>query len=197
MAFDDSIPGFMKRPELEIIERVASHIQGTIVECGSFWGRSSYAWAHSSPQSQVVCINTWELQFENIREQDRPYINGDLSRILESSFETFKQNTQGLSNLSYIQGSSLGDYSIRADLIFLDSAHTFDHLVKEFEIWRPRLNKGGIVCGHDFNPYADVEVVKAIWNQIYWHDLQIFVPRASSIWFLCDNLRHMQKLGFD
>lgn len=37
--------------------------------------------------------------------------------------------------------------------VFLDDAHTSEHIQQEIDIWRPKIRDGGIIAGHDY--YSD------------------------------------------
>lgn len=42
---------------------------------------------------------------------------------------------------------------VKFDFAYLDAAHDFDSLVVDITHWRPLVNKGGWLCGHDYgNP---------------------------------------------
>jgi len=39
------------------------------------------------------------------------------------------------------------------DLIFLDAQHEYEGIKKDIECWLPKVKKGGIISGHDYNPH--------------------------------------------
>lgn len=43
----------------------------------------------------------------------------------------------------------------KADLIFIDTSHTFDHTTKEIELYEPILRPGGIMAFHDTVTFRD------------------------------------------
>lgn len=39
----------------------------------------------------------------------------------------------------------------KLDFVYVDAAHTFDNILQDIEVWYPKVKKGGILSGHDFN----------------------------------------------
>ena len=37
------------------------------------------------------------------------------------------------------------------DFVYIDAAHTFDNALQDIEVWYPKVKKGGMLSGHDFN----------------------------------------------
>jgi hypothetical protein len=37
-----------------------------------------------------------------------------------------------------------------ADIIFIDANHSYEYVKKDIETYRPKIKKGGILCGHDY-----------------------------------------------
>ena len=38
------------------------------------------------------------------------------------------------------------------DLVFIDAQHCYEGVKKDIENWLPKVKKGGIISGHDYNP---------------------------------------------
>lgn len=38
------------------------------------------------------------------------------------------------------------------DLIFIDAGHGYPNCLEDIAIWKPKIRKGGIICGHDYFP---------------------------------------------
>lgn len=56
------------------------------------------------------------------------------------------------------------------DMVFIDADHTEEAVTEDFNLWKPRVRPGGILCGHDYHSY--IEVQQAIDKQPY--DIQLF-----------------------
>jgi predicted O-methyltransferase YrrM len=47
------------------------------------------------------------------------------------------------------------------DVVFIDLTHTYESVKQDIELWLPKVKKGGILAGHDYeNDWP--EVVKAV-----------------------------------
>ena len=44
-----------------------------------------------------------------------------------------------------------------ADFVFIDADHSFDACLLDCRAWLPVVRPGGLLCGHDYGPYKDVE----------------------------------------
>lgn len=45
------------------------------------------------------------------------------------------------------------------DVVFIDASHNYDSVVKDVQSWRPKVKKGGMLCGHDV---SDTAVKRAV-----------------------------------
>jgi predicted O-methyltransferase YrrM len=36
------------------------------------------------------------------------------------------------------------------DIIYIDADHTYEHCLEDIQLWKPKVKKGGILCGHDY-----------------------------------------------
>ncbi|KAF3361923.1 hypothetical protein PHSC3_001480 [Chlamydiales bacterium STE3] len=176
MPYREDIPGYMPKKDLEIIEALAGSIKenGLIVEVGSYFGRSSWVWAKSSPpHSTVYCIDPW------------PHLDS-VRGIFDVSLEDFKSYVQDCPNVVPIQGYSPHipwTEDLLVDLVFIDGNHFSPHVDNDLQFWSRMLKPTGILCGHDFNPlrYPDVcETVIRLAQESGW-PLRIF--EGSTIWY--------------
>ena len=54
-----------------------------------------------------------------------------------------------MKGLSWEMASNFEDGSI--DFVFIDAGHKYESVVKDINAWLPKLKKGGIISGHDYN----------------------------------------------
>ncbi|MGK5594324.1 MAG: class I SAM-dependent methyltransferase [Parachlamydiaceae bacterium] len=177
MPYREDIPGYMPKKDLEVIENLAGCLpeNSCMVEVGSYYGRSSWAWAKSVPSSCIVyCIDPWP--------------HSDLVQgIFDASLDDFESYLKDCPNVIPVQGLSPHipwDDKQFVDLVFIDGNHFSPHVNDDLECWAKRLTPSGILSGHDFNPtrYPDVcEAVIALSKELRW-PLRLF--SNSTIWYL-------------
>ena len=139
--YDLTIPGWMFEEELIQIERWANEVpeNGVIMEIGSWYGRSAYAWAKSChPSVHVYCV---DIFYDPLTDTD--------------FHDAFNENTKDAHNITSIVAPcpyfKYSKYVDRAtDIFFVDSEHNnpADWAVIEFGM--KNLKSGGLLCGHDF-----------------------------------------------
>jgi hypothetical protein len=132
-----------------------------IVEIGSWQGQSII---HLCQQLQdigktaiVRCVDTFR------GEQNQPAHLEIVAGHGGSVLGKFTENIEaaGVSDMIQVTvGDSAESASIFADgsmdLIFIDSAHDYESVVKDLAAWYPKLKPTGIFAGHDY-PYEDVQ----------------------------------------
>lgn len=137
-----------RRAELDWLAEQASR-RKIIAEVGSYKGTTARAMADNTA-GLVYCIDTFEGSVGEV----------EMRRELDSHpegwlLETFKKNTEGLSNvLIYVMDSLFAarlfaDAGQRFEMIFLDASHDYDSVAADIRAWMPLLAPGGILCGHD------------------------------------------------
>jgi len=63
------------------------------------------------------------------------------------------------------------------DFVFLDADHRYDAVVADIRLWRPKVRRGGLLCGHDFTA-GWPSVVRAVAENVP----KVKVHEASTIW---------------
>lgn len=197
MPYDLRVPGWMKEYDLQVIEKLARRIppNGSMVEIGSFLGRSSVAWAMSArPSVLITCIDLWSKPgyFEK-RDRNRP--DGDLSAYTGAYEGTFRAMTGSFPNVTGIRGNSTAEYGLwDQDLVFLDGDHHFGAVKADLANWSQRLKTGGLLCGHDFGPDDPIKgVVHAVMSYSFNNNCHIFCPAHSRIWMLVTDPDHLKQ----
>jgi hypothetical protein len=152
---DLSIPGQMAPAELDRLARLARGVppNGCIVEVGSLFGLSSRTLAKNALTSVTVyCIDSW------VREPWMSFVEQQAGQVL--SFESFRNNVAGISNIIPLRGYSPRDvigWQRTVDLVFEDSVHSNPVLHENLSFWARFVRPGGIICGHDYcDEFPDV-----------------------------------------
>ncbi|NNF80508.1 MAG: hypothetical protein HKN05_20995, partial [Rhizobiales bacterium] len=156
MPYNLEIPGQVSETQLKAIELVASLVpkDGTVVEVGSLFGRSSWAWAKSvDPFVSVNCIDPW-VGNEGVRGLEQQL-------GIKYGLEQFEEYTKDCENLTALKGFSPIDFQgwdKDIDLYYEDAVHNDPVLSQNLDFWTSKLKPEGIVCGDDYRPrFADVQ----------------------------------------
>jgi hypothetical protein len=128
---------------------------GTIVEIGSWKGRSSVVCSHAAHWrgATLFCVDHWA---GNLSEGvNHPTVS--MARQ-ENIFALFEANMQrfGYPNFRALRGDSVAigqnwQRSRLIDVLFLDAATDFGSVLANLQTWTPHLRMGGIVCGINWN----------------------------------------------
>jgi len=135
---------------------VTKFIEGNFVEIGSWKGRSAAYMAveifNSKKNINFYCVDTWKGSLEH---EEMDCIKSD------SLYEEFLNNIQPVSDIiKPIRKSSIeaaNDFEDNFfDFIFIDAAHDYESVKQDLLAWYPKLKKGGIFAGHDYDPFWGV-----------------------------------------
>ena len=155
MPYRLDIPGQISEFQLRAIEAVATLVPegGCVVEIGSLFGLSSWAWAKSVPVSATVhCVDPWDGN-EGVRQLEQ--VHG-----IKYGIEQFGKYLADCDNVVPIQAYSpdgVQDWSRPVDLYYEDAVHNDPVLSQNIDFWTAKLTPNGIVCGDDYRPrFPDV-----------------------------------------
>ena len=149
------IPGWMQDIELYWLEEQAKFYD-TIVEIGSWKGRSSYALA-SNCEGKVYCVDHYQGGYS-----DTYSVNGDekaKKEFLKHMRPFLKSGKATLLEMTSEEAAAKCDG--RVDMVFIDGAHDYASVKKDIMAWLP--NTRLLMCGHDY----DVEDVKKAVDEIF------------------------------
>lgn len=128
---------------------------GSMIEIGSYKGQSTVYMAveivNSNKNINFYAIDTWEGSAENI-DKSSPHFNININEL----YFTYLKNIASVSK--YIR--SIKSNSIEAsksfdnesvDIVFIDACHEYSCVHEDILAWLPKVKKGGILAGHDYN----------------------------------------------
>lgn len=123
------------------------------VEIGSYAGESSTLFANNV--KKLYCVDTWSDEHLPQFEEGQ-----NTSAEIES---IFRERTSYIVNIHILKMTSeeaskkFEDESI--DFVYLDGGHTTLDITSDSSVWYPKLKKGGIFSGHDYNSFTVSQVV--------------------------------------
>lgn len=159
--------GFMSKEELEWLAERAKECK-TIIEVGSWHGRSSAAIGDNLPDGSVLyCIDTWNgsKDEQNTHHASAKFMDGDHAfyEFLQNNFELINDGKIIPIRMSSKNASALlTEKSIKADIIFIDAGHTKDEVIDDIKNWLPLVKEDGTLSGHDYIQVNYMQVKEAV-----------------------------------
>lgn len=164
------IHGWMSEEELSFLAEVAEKSK-TIIEVGSYRGRSARAMADNSPDDCIIhCVDPWNFQiFWN---------TGNIQTVDHNDFGVFYMNLNDhlKSGKVKFHATNWENYypDYQADFIFIDGDHTYDAATFDIGKALHYIKPGGLIAGHDYNwesvkravdqYFPEVNVRDTIWS---------------------------------
>jgi predicted O-methyltransferase YrrM len=123
----------------------------TLIEVGTYKGQSfSYL--------IVEAINAGKtFDFIAIDACPWPDVEPDFTRNMEPLKDHYRTLFGGD---SFDRANDFEDGSI--DFVFLDANHSYEFISKDIAAWLPKIKKGGILAGHDYDPKDWPGVIQAV-----------------------------------
>lgn len=151
------IQGWFKHEDVYDFLIEKTPIGGTILELGAWLGKSSSYLADNAGDRTVIIVDSWKGSPNELGSTHRLATMTDI-------YEIFKEN-MGDRKYIPIRGESkdvCGNFDDEVlDVVFIDATHTYEAVKDDINIWLPKVKKGGILAGHDYEP-AHPGVVKAV-----------------------------------
>lgn len=145
------IQGHMLEDELEFLYCFRARLPAnpTVVEVGSFLGKSSHAMGSGLMKKfrsdfKFVCIDLFDAK-----------TGGNLYKGFDKfpPLETFEKNMKNVWHETVKSDSVLAAddfYTESVDAIFIDGDHTYDGVMADIKAWLPKVKRGGYMLGHDY-----------------------------------------------
>lgn len=133
---------------------------GTYLEVGVFLGASLAYVGEKRPDLRLVAVDPWEDGNEE-NGWDGPGIFADEVKRHGGLFFAFLANMRNhapevLRRTHVLRGTSTNImWCDWVDLLFIDGQHTGDAVEQDLETFGQSVRVGGIVSGHDYDPFWD------------------------------------------
>jgi hypothetical protein len=155
-----------------------------IAEIGVEYG--AYTDIYFNDEYEIHLIDMWETEGNDYYFSERP---GQVERGYEKVLEKFgnKSNVK-IIKMKSCEASKLYDDDY-FDWIYIDADHSYDGVKKDIINWWPKLKKGGIFSGHDFDPSITDEnfekygVEKAI-NEFFSNKFNLTSEKNYKSWYV-------------
>lgn len=146
----DNVEGWLRDAEAKLLYKLAQNIpqNGVIVEIGSWQGKSTI-WLGKGAEkvnAKVYAIDPHTGDSSEIIEQYGGHIDTFDSFLRNIKKSSLENTVYPIKKHSY---HALGDVKEEIDLLFIDGAHEYEAVKKDYEMWFPKLKEGGIIAFHD------------------------------------------------
>ncbi len=159
VAWGSEDPGFT-----EVIQRVQPKL---IIEVGTWKGGSALHMARLSPDSTLVCVDTWlgALEFWTDQNDETRYQALDLMYGYPMVYYQFLANVMhaGYQDRiipfpvpSLIAARWFRLREIQADLVYVDASHDYDDVLADLRAYWPIVRPGGMLFGDDWGVWPGV-----------------------------------------
>ena len=129
-----------------------------MIEIGSYMGESAQMFASSGLfRGEILCIDPWDLGDEPHWEEDKDW------RFVENEFYHNmrfwpKGSKADWCNIKVIKSKSQDCHELVLDryydFIYIDGDHSYEAVKRDIELYLPKLKKGGLIAGHDYDEKA-------------------------------------------
>lgn len=148
------VQGWLTEDEGALLYRLAANCScnGVIVEIGSWKGKSTIWLAHGSKAGANVSV--YAVDPHTGSQEHGPDV---------WTFNEFKANIAkaGVEDVVVpvlmTSEEASRDWKQKIELLFIDGDHQYESVEKDFLLWFPHLNDGGIVAFHDSTSYINVK----------------------------------------
>lgn len=125
-----------------------------ICEIGSWKGASARAMADNT-EGQIYCVDTFLGSPDEVAHQEaRNYDLSDIRSVLSQFTYNMKEHIDSGKVNVLVHSSDdaaiiFSKLKFKFDMIFIDSLHEYEQVVKDIKNYLPLLIEGGLLCGHD------------------------------------------------
>lgn len=165
----------------DFYEMIATKEYQVLVEIGVWKGHSiSYLVnelkKNNNDTAKVYAVDLWD---ETYKWENEPNLKNQVPYLYDIYTEVKKQNgvldrITDLKGLSWDMSENFEDNTI--DFVFIDGDHEYESVIKDIESWLPKIKKGGIISGHDYDNPCGVK--QAVTELIPEHELT-----NDGVWF--------------
>ncbi len=116
-------------------------------EIGVWEGENSYSLLKNLDIARLYLVDPYVGYFDSTQGKE----------IIERDFDKAKNKARGLVDgypvIWIYKNSEEASQEIQdeLDFVYIDANHQYSSILKDLESWYPKVKKGGVMAGHDFN----------------------------------------------
>jgi predicted O-methyltransferase YrrM len=70
------------------------------------------------------------------------------------------------------------------DYIYIDADHSYRHVKEDLELWYPKVRKGGVFAGHDYEKTYIIDVKTAVGEFIKKNNFDLYTSSKDGDWWI-------------
>ncbi|MEM4258240.1 MAG: class I SAM-dependent methyltransferase [Candidatus Thermoplasmatota archaeon] len=102
------------------------------------------------------------MMYEGIDEKQDPKVPH--SKAFLYAQKVLKKYKEKIIWIRKMSSEAINDVPENLDFVYIDGNHLYDYVLKDLELYYPKVKPGGVLCGHDFN-HPDVARAVAEFSQ--------------------------------
>jgi hypothetical protein len=168
-----TVDGWMSEVELQwLADQAQTH--HVIVELGSYLGRSTSALA-ANCSGTVYALDDWNGLRDTMDQYGNPWHNP----APDALYKSFLRNTRAFTNIVPIKCSHESPTETPTpNMVFIDGSHEYEDVRRDILYWKSKVALGGMLCGHDYDPFAWPGVCRAV-DEIFPQGVRV----CGTIWY--------------
>lgn len=135
----------------------------SIVEIGVFRGASSQLFRSLFPEATLYLVDPWRLSDEYLTKEAGPIARSQ--DIYERAYQEVVLRFANDPKTEIIRQTSIEaakGLPNNLDLVFIDANHSYPSVKQDIAAWLPKMQKRGILSGHDYDLKGFPGVVRAV-----------------------------------
>lgn len=122
---------------------------GIGAEIGVYKGQTSRQILETTSTKMLYMIDQYRLNYDKSQTlySKRGNPDADYEFVRKYFSEKFPNRHTLIRKTSEQSGKEL---DVALDFIFIDANHTYEHVMKDLQIWVPKVRSGGLIIGHDW-----------------------------------------------
>ncbi len=118
-------------------------------EIGVKEGRFVQHMLKTYPHLTMYTVDPWEAQPKG----NETYLDWDMGGIYQAyrrKVKPYRDRVIEIREYSETAAAKVPDGSL--DFVFIDAQHDYESVKRDIELWAPKVKKGGLLSGHDYEP---------------------------------------------
>lgn len=138
----------------DIIERAISNFpkDGVFVEIGTHEGFNADFILTHNPNCHLYSIDPY-LQYDDYKDSINTITGDELRNKVQSSLK--EKHGDRITMIRKFSSDAINDVPDQIDFLYIDGNHQYSYVLKDLELYFPKLKKGGILIGDDVCDFDD------------------------------------------